>query len=99
MTDKVSQSHWWVYIIQTHNESYYTGITTDLTRRFEEHLQVYEGVKKARGAKFFRTVKPLRIIHQEAFANRSEASKRERQIKRMSRTEKERLVLETKPGI
>lgn len=99
MTGEESQFNWWVYIIQTDNESYYTGITTDPTRRFMEHLEVYEGVKNAKGAKFFRSVKPVRIIHQEAFANRSEASKRERQIKKLNRAQKQQLVLKSQVDI
>ena len=77
---------WDVYIVETENGKLYTGITTDLDRRFGEHRA------SPRGAKFFRFSSPIRIVFREVHADRAGATSRERQIKRMSRTEKLRLV-------
>ncbi|MCP5208283.1 MAG: GIY-YIG nuclease family protein [Hahellaceae bacterium] len=60
----------------------YTGITTDINRRWHEHS---EGVT---GAKFFRGRKPQAVIFLEPWENRSAASKREYQIKQLSRKAK-----------
>jgi putative endonuclease len=79
-------SQWFLYIILTEKNRLYTGITTDLERRFYEHLM---GKK---GAKFFRSDSPITIIYTEKFANRSLASIRESQIKKMNRLQKEQLV-------
>lgn len=74
---------WYVYIILTNKEKLYTGISTDPERRFIEHLC---DVKK--GAKFFRSDSPVRIIHLEEFDTMSEALKREIEIKKWSSAKK-----------
>jgi putative endonuclease len=83
---------WWVYIIQTEKDQLYTGITTDIERRWKEHCAVSNGVANAKGAKYFRTQKPKKIVYQQCFASRSDASKREMVLKAMSRIEKELVV-------
>lgn len=77
---------WEVYIVQTKSGKLYTGITTDVARRFAEHAGTN------RGAKFFRVSRPEKIVFREKSKNRSEAAKREMEIKRMSRQEKLRLI-------
>ena len=74
--------NWYVYIIESSDSSYYTGITTDLKRRFNQHTN-------GKGAKFFNGRKPIRIIYSEDGHTKSSASKREQEIKRLSRKEKE----------
>lgn len=83
---------WWVYMVLTSRNTLYTGIATDPERRFAEHLAVAQGHKRARGAKYFRTVTPLNLVYTEACASRSEATRRERAIKRMRPADKARLV-------
>lgn len=61
--------------------SLYTGISTDPSRRFSQH-------KSGSGAKYFRTCLPLRIVYLEQGHSRSSATRREQQIKSMSKTEK-----------
>lgn len=73
---------WHVYIIQTNLGTLYTGITTDLERRLSEHR---EGKK---GARFFRFSSASKLIYNEQHANRSEATKRERAIKKMTHHQK-----------
>lgn len=81
---------WYVYMIETEKGSFYTGITTDLERRFLEH---FSGKK---GAKFFHSTMPDSIRYYETYANRSLASKREAAIKKLSRKEKLSLLNKTK---
>lgn len=78
---------WFLYIIQTKSGKLYTGITTDLERRFEEHK-----TNKSKKAKFFRSDPPLKIVYSEAFVDRSSASKREYEIKSLTRTKKIELI-------
>ncbi len=84
-----TKDRWIVYIVETESGKLYTGITTDLDRRFQEHLE------KKRGAKFFSISAPKEILFQEIHPNRSEASAREAAIKKMSRTEKLELISTT----
>ncbi len=77
---------WFLYIIQTKKKRLYTGITTDVERRFEEHKS-----GSAKAAKFFRSDKPHKIVRIENFENRSEASKREAEIKSFTRPQKLKL--------
>lgn len=79
-------SNWFTYIILTTNDKYYTGITTDLFRRFKEH----ETQKK--GAKYTRFNKPSKYVVAWQLSNRSEASKTEATIKKLSRIQKENLI-------
>jgi len=78
--------HWTVYIIQAKSGKLYTGITTDLKRRFQEHK------KKRKGASFFHFSSPERIVFQESHPNRSKASIREGAIKKMTLEEKIKLI-------
>ncbi len=77
---------WYVYIIQNEKGFLYTGITTDLVRRFEEHA----GSKK--GAKFFRTGAPAKLVFSERFPNRSLASKFEYHVKSLNKAQKLKLI-------
>lgn len=77
---------WFVYIVQNEKGHFYTGITTDIERRFNEHA----GSKK--GAKFFRSGAPIDLVFQRTFKNRSEASKFEAAVKKLSRTKKMELI-------
>lgn len=74
-------SGWFVYIIEAADGSLYTGITTDVARRFSEHAD-------GRGAKYFRGRPPKRLHYTEACADRAEASRREWAIKQLSRAAK-----------
>lgn len=82
----MNERPWYVYIIENEKGYYYTGITTDLDRRFKEH----SGGKK--GAKFFHTGAPVRMVFSKEFENRSLASKFEYFIKSLSRKEKTDLI-------
>lgn len=85
MTD--IENHWTVYIIRADDDSLYTGITTDLQRRWRQHSG------QRGGAKFFRGRKPLALVYAESGHDRSSASRREAAIKRLARPAKEQLLL------
>ncbi|ANE56264.1 MULTISPECIES: GIY-YIG nuclease family protein [Methylomonas] len=72
---------WSVYIIECCDGSLYTGITTDVERRFRQH-------RAGTGAKYFRAKQPVRIVYTETEHDRATASRREAEIKRMGRAEK-----------
>lgn len=76
---------WQVYIILCSDNSLYTGITTDMERRFLQH-------KEGRGARYFRGRQPLRVVYHENGHCRSSAARREAQIKTMDRAGKVLLV-------
>ena len=76
---------YFVYILECKDKSLYTGITTNVERRFAEHQS---GI----GGKFTRAKRAERIVYTERKLNRSTASKREAAIKKLSRTEKLNLV-------
>lgn len=75
-----------VYILQCRDKSLYTGYTTDLKRRVKEH----NSSKKAAG--YTRGRRPVALKYSETFATRSEALKREFEIKSLSRERKLKLI-------
>ena len=79
-------SEWSVYIIQASNGNLYTGITKDVERRFNEHK---DGVK---GAKFFRSATPEKIVFRKEGLTHSEALKEELRIKKLKREQKMELI-------
>lgn len=83
----MKKASWYVYMILTEKNRLYTGISTDVERRFFEHLGVFPG-----GAKFFRSDIPEKIVYVESFLNRSEATIKEASIKKLTRQQKENLI-------
>lgn len=79
---------YFVYILETERGTFYTGIAKDVERRFQEHL---DGTG-SRGAKYTNANKPKRIVYKKEFENRSEASKEEARIKKLTRKEKLDLI-------
>ena len=76
---------WHVYIILCSDNTLYTGITTDLQRRFSQHAS-------GRGARYFRGRQPVRVVYQESGHTRSTAGSREVAIKALPRAEKQTLI-------
>jgi len=74
-----------VYILRCRDASLYTGITTDVTRRFKEHLV-------GKGGNYTRSHKVVKILYTEIVKDRSSALKREAAIKRLSRVKKLELI-------
>ncbi len=83
-------NQWYVYMIEASDSSLYTGITTDVTRRWREHCGISKG--KNKGAKFFRGRQPQKLVFVQQADNRSEASQVEAQIKKVTRAEKLKLI-------
>lgn len=90
--DDAKQRLWWVYIIQTQGGRFYTGITTDIERRFSEHKGEKGG---SRGAKFFRLDPPDAVVYRQSYLSRSYASKEESRIKRLPLAKKKALIQST----
>ncbi len=78
--------NWFVYILRCSDNTLYTGVTTDVPRRFKEHVAGKTGAKYTRGRK------PLAVVYVETCASRSEAQVRESVIKKLRRDEKELLI-------
>ena len=76
---------WFVYMLRCKDNSIYTGITNDLKKRIETHLS-------GNGSKYLRGKLPLKLVYKESFQDRSTASKREIEIKKLNKKEKELLI-------
>ena len=72
---------WFVYILLCEDHSLYTGYSDNPQKRFLEH-------KAGRGAKYTKSHKPLKLLYTETYASKSEALKREIEIKSWSRQQK-----------
>lgn len=78
---------WFVYIIAASDGSLYTGVTTDVARRFREHQC------GGRGARYFNAGRrPVALVYREVCDTRASAGRREWAIKKLSRAEKDGLV-------
>ena len=80
-------STWSLYLIRCNNKSLYTGITTDVDRRFQEHQS-----NSPLGAKYLRGKGPLELVFQTEVGSRSKASIAEAEVKKQTKTEKEALI-------
>ena len=76
---------WKLYILRCGDGTLYTGITTDVEKRFTAH-------SSGKGAKYTRGRGPLKLVFQEDCGDHSSALKREAEIKKLSREEKEKLI-------
>lgn len=81
------QQHWSLYMIQTASGSLYTGVATNVARRFQEHAE--QGVKCA---KYLRGKAPLKLVYQEQLGSKSAALKREYEIKQLPKMQKHALI-------
>ncbi len=77
---------YYVYILECSDATLYTGITTDLKRRVDEHNN------SDKGAKYTRLRRPVRVVYSEEQIDRSSASKREYALKKLSKTQKLALI-------
>lgn len=75
----------YTYILRCADGTYYTGWTTDLEKRIEQH-------NKGAGAKYTRSRLPVVLVYYEVFPTKEAAMSREWHIKRFSRQQKEQLV-------
>ena len=81
-------SNWYLYILRCKDDTLYTGITTDVEKRLEQH-------RSGKGAKYTRGRAPLELVYQESCTDHSAALKREREVKALPREDK-RILIQTK---
>lgn len=75
-----------VYMVRCADRTFYTGVTTDVERRVQEHNS------SARGARYTKARRPVVLVYSENVADRSAAQVREYELRTLSREQKERLV-------
>ncbi len=75
----------YIYILKCSDETFYTGWTNNLEKRINAH-----NLKK--GAKYTKYRLPVKLVYSESFENKSDALKREAEIKKMSRQKKLKLI-------
>nr|MBQ8245211.1 GIY-YIG nuclease family protein [Oscillospiraceae bacterium] len=83
------ENTWHLYILRCKDGSLYTGITTDVEKRLEAH-------RSGKGAKYTRGRGPLELVYREECGTHSDALKREWEIKKLSREQKQELIAEYK---
>lgn len=89
MLEKTRVSPWSLYVVRCADSSLYTGITTDVKERFAQHS---EGGRRA--AKYLRGRGPLQLVFSAEVGDRSQASRLEWRVKQLSKSQKERLLVE-----
>ena len=80
----MEQKHY-VYILRCADGTLYTGWTTDVEKRLETH-------NSGKGAKYTRSRRPVELVYTEEFEDKIEAQHREREIKKLTREGKEKLI-------
>ena len=86
--DSGSPPEWYIYVLRCADDSLYTGITIDVQRRVEEH----NGDDRL-AARYTRPRRPVTLVYKEGCPSRSQAAKRESEIKKLSKADKEALIL------
>jgi putative endonuclease len=76
---------WYTYILLCNDKSYYIGITNDLKKRLILH-------NTGKGLKYLLSKLPVKLLYYEEYPNKSEAHKREIQLKGWTRIKKEKLI-------
>ncbi|TCV84709.1 putative endonuclease [Sulfurirhabdus autotrophica] len=85
------KSDWFCYLVQCADDTFYTGITNDLDKRMAAH-------NNGTASKYTRCRLPVHLVYSEPHCDRSSASKREAQIKKLPRAKK-LVLIETVNGI
>ena len=78
---------WYVYVLLCSDNSFYCGITKDIERRLKQHNGKIKG-----GAKYTRSKRPCKLLYKESVENRSIATKKEIEFKKLSRKRKEEFL-------
>ena len=82
---------WYLYLVRCHDGSLYTGITTNVARRFAEHQGSGD-----KGSKYLRGKGPLMLVFQKKLGSRSLALGVENRVKKLSKVRKEELIRDSK---
>lgn len=85
MTEE-KQNKWYVYIVECSDNSLYTWITTDLDRRIDEHNN------SDKWAKYTKMRRPVNLVYSTELSSKSEASKEEYRIKKLTRQQKIKII-------
>ena len=89
MVGLAQQQNNYVYIVRCSDQTLYTGWTNHLKKRIEAH-------NAGKGAKYTKARRPVELVYFETFERKSDALKREYQIKQLKKSEKEKLILSKK---
>ncbi|MFA7346144.1 MAG: GIY-YIG nuclease family protein [Desulfurivibrionaceae bacterium] len=81
-----SLAAWFVYLVRCRDATLYCGIAKNLEKRLAEHNSTDKGAKYTRGRR------PVQLVYAEEVSSRAQATQREGQIKRLTRTEKMTLI-------
>ena len=79
---------WFLYVVHCSDGTLYTGVTTDIGRRIREHNT------GNRGAKYTKARRPVRLIYQVGFENRSTVQRAEHKFKKLTRKQKNEVINE-----
>ena len=83
---QVDEKAWFLYVLRCADDTFYTGTTTDISRRIDEHNT------KRCGAKYTKTRRPVKLVFWLDFENRSKAQKAEHKFKKLTRERKEDII-------
>lgn len=87
----MQENKFFVYILLCEDQTLYTGYTNHLEKRVSAH-------QNGKGAKYTRGRRPVHLVYWEKQPDKSSALKREAQIKRLSRSQKQKLIADWKSG-
>lgn len=79
----------YIYIVECRDGTYYTGYTNDIKKRIKAH-------NEGKGAKYTNSRRPVKLQYTESYQTKSEALKREYEIKQLTRLEKQKLFKKNK---
>ena len=79
---------YFVYILRTSKNTLYIGQTKNLEKRLKEHSD-----KKGKGSKYMRSFNSFELVYKEEYQTRSNALKREAALKKLTKVEKEKLII------
>ena len=78
--------NWFLYVLECSDGTLYTGVTTNIDRRLNEHNT------SKKGAKYTKTRRPVNLVYHLKFQDRSSAQKAEYRFKQLTREEKEKII-------
>ena len=79
---------YYFYILRCSDNSLYSGITKDLTKRLKEHNSA-----QGRGAKYTRSKRPVIMVYSEKMSSKGVALKKEAEVKKWPKAKKEKFIL------
>ena len=82
---KITEKKFFVYILLTEHKTLYCGYTEDVEKRFNEHLN-------GKGAKYTKANKPVKILYTKEFTAKRDAMREECRIKKLTRTQKLKMI-------